>query len=93
MIKLFKPLLYGGITVEAGETICLDAAFEKRIAENGNGEIIDAAQQLVDEMENGFPYDEDEKENNPADDSSTQAEPPVDEGMQTTFGRGLPTGK
>lgn len=92
MIKLFKPLLYGGITVEAGETICLDAAFEKRIAENGNGEIVDATQ-LVDGSENGFPYDEDEKEDNPADDSGMQAEPPVDEGMQTTFGRGLPTGK
>lgn len=92
MIKLFKPLLYGGITVEAGETICLDAAFEKRIAENGNGEIIDAVQ-LADGAENGFPYDEDEKEDTPADDSGRQAEPPVDEGMQTTFGRGLPTGK
>ncbi|RPF41908.1 hypothetical protein EDD70_2968 [Hydrogenoanaerobacterium saccharovorans] len=93
MIKLFKPLLYGGIIVEAGKTICLDAAFEKRIAENGNGEIV-SVPPFADEMENGFEGEMyGEREEPPTDDSGIQAEPPVDEGMQTTFGRGLPTGR
>lgn len=44
MIRLFSPLLSGGITHPAGTVIMLEPAFERRIVESGNAEYVAAVQ-------------------------------------------------